>query len=573
MPIRARVIVAVAAPAALLLAALAVVVFVRVRADRIADLDASLVARAAALAAVVERDDAGRWETEPLEPLATGLVGWQVRAHPDGPSISGAPLLEAAAKLPVSSGALRVDDVSAPALPWPDERPVRLAERRADALLRLAANAVAPGAGQDAADHDGDSSDLIEARVVRAVFLVRAEEPRLAAGDDEEDQEEAGEDGGDDAATGRRQHGTSEPPIIVVTVAHDLAPLDAELRALVLTLLGAGGLLTLAALLLGALSSSRIVGPLARMADAAEAVRAPTDTPPIPVGDSGDEIDRLARALNGAFARVFASWERQRRFAADASHELRTPIAVVRAAAESTLRAPRTAAEYQEALADVLGAATRMQRTVEALLLLARANPGALEASMAAVDLADVARNAAQECAGSATSRGVHVEVVDACALVGESGGAASMVLGNADHLRAIATNLIDNAVRHARSQVGVEVSKRADVVELVVTDDGSGIPADALPHVFERFFRVDAARDAAHGGAGLGLSIVAELAALHGGRAFVRSDGSGATFQVILPCAGPRTPVGAGARAQLHSDVRAGSAGASSSLKDGPLS
>ncbi|MBI1945551.1 MAG: HAMP domain-containing histidine kinase [Deltaproteobacteria bacterium] len=477
MSIRARILIAIVAPALALLVASAALVTWRVHAARVADLDAALHARAAALAAVVERDDQGVWETEPLEPLAAGLAFWDVRVHPDGPRIGASGVLP-------TLGADGAAPVTFP-LPWPDARPALVSER--------------------VANQGG-------ARVLRAVHLVRAEEP-----------------GGDDDGRGAsRDGGTSEPPFVGVTVAADLAPIERDLRALVFAFGLAGALFGALALVVGALLSRRIVDPLTRMAAAAEAVRTPTATPPLERSNSGDEIDRLAATVNDAFARVYQSWESQRRFAADASHELRTPIAVVRSQAEVMLRAPRTPEEYREALAHVGGAAARMQRTVEGLLLLARADRSAQREALPEVDVAEVAREA---IAAAPRRQGV---AVDGRGLLD-----GAMVRGNADQLRILVTNLIENAVRHARASVQVHVDRKGAQVELVVADDGAGIPAEALPRIFERFFRVDAARSAEHGGAGLGLSIVQTIAELHGGRARAESTlGVGTSLIIEIPSA-----------------------------------
>lgn len=497
LSIRARVLAGIALPALAIVAVFSVVVFARVRTDRTADLDAALRARAAALAALVERDDEGRWESEPLEPIAGSDVAFEVRAF-DARSPNGGPLIGASEG---AVGSLPVRDVEGLQIAWPDARTPR-------PLLV-----------------DGRVGDAPGLRTFIGVFLVRAEEPARAstAGDDNDDNDDR-----DDERRPAGVGGTSEAPLVRVVVASSTAPLEADLRALARTLATAGALLALLALVAGWLLSGRIVAPLARMARAAEAVREPTRDPPLDVPPhGGDEVARLGRSLNDAFARTYEAYERQRRFAADASHELRTPIAVVRTEAEVMLRAQRTVDQYRASLATILDGAARMQRTVEGLLLLARVDRGALEAALAPVDVAEIARDVVTQHVGARVPVALHARD-------------AAVVRGNGEHLRVLVSNLVDNAVRHARTRVDIEIDVARDgTLELRVRDDGDGIPADARERVFERFFRVDAARASDAGGAGLGLSIVRTIAQLHGGTAVVgaRARGTdGAVLVVTLP-------------------------------------
>lgn len=493
--IRARILAAVALPALALLGAFSFLVFTRVQADRLADLDASLRARAAALAALVERDDDGRWEAEPLAPIA-GAVAFDVRAWPDGP------LIGASEEKPAS-----YPDVEGLQVRWPraDDEPLPL----------LLDGRVATDGGA-------------RARTFVGVFLVRSEEPVARADDDDDGADDPGDDPGDDHA--RPLSGTSAAPLVRVVVSTSTAALDADMRSLARTLAAVGSVLGLLALLAGGLLSRRIVAPLAAMAAAAESMREPSAQAPIAGVRGDDEVARLGRSLNDAFARMYDAYERQRRFASDASHELRTPIAVVRTEAEVTLRAPRTTDEYQASLRTILDGTARMQRTVEGLLLLARADRGALQASMTEVDVAELAHDVVRRLPAP------RVPVVVDVSPPSSPPSSPPLVRGNADHLRVMISNLVENAVRHARTKVTVSVRSLAPPVEahglleLRVVDDGDGIPVDMRERVFERFFRVDTARSRAHAhahggeadssGAGLGLSIVRTIAELHGGTA-----------------------------------------------------
>ena len=206
----------------------------------------------------------------------------------------------------------------------------------------------------------------------------------------------------------------------------------------------------------------------------------------------------IARRLGDAeeMRRLRVRYEQQARFTADASHELRTPLAVIRTEVDLALRRERAPEEYRDAQTSVREGADRMQGILDALLLLARADAGA-GADHVDLDLREVAR----DVAGT-----VPVE------------GQPARMRGDARLLGILVRNLVSNALRHTPSgAVRVCVDARDDEVVLDVIDEGEGIPPEALPHVRERFYRVDAARARDAGGAGLGLSIVDTVARLHG--------------------------------------------------------
>jgi signal transduction histidine kinase len=299
------------------------------------------------------------------------------------------------------------------------------------------------------------------------------------------------------------------------------------MRSLLSTLAGLGVGLTLAASLLAAWLSRRIVDPIERIARAAEEVDPAAPAVPLPRREASDEIDRLAVVLDATFARLHAAWERQARFTADASHELRTPLALVRTEAEVALRRDRLTKEYKDVLIGVVEGATRMHDTLEGLLLLARADTAPVQRSEDRVDLRDVAVAAALEFADRAAGPTVRVEPGD-----------PAPMLGDARQLDVLVRNLLSNAVRHTpgAGEVVVEVRAEGSDVVLTVRDTGEGIPADAVPRVFERFYRVDEARDRAGGGAGLGLSIVEAVVRAHGGRVGLTSErGRGTVVEVRL--------------------------------------
>ena len=225
--------------------------------------------------------------------------------------------------------------------------------------------------------------------------------------------------------------------------------------------------------------------------------------------------------------RLDAAFATQRRFVADASHELRSPLSNLRGTIEVALRHPRSAADYQETLTVSLQEIERLGRLVQGLLTLSRAEAGRLTLDRRLTDLSDVASRAIDLHAARAAVRDVRLRL-DADAPV--------PVNGDADRLREVVDNLLDNALRVAPkgSQVRVGVRREHGRCVLEVEDVGPGLSDEEQTHVFEPF-----ARGAAAGGegAGLGLAIARAIAEAHGGRLGVRSTpGSGATFRLELP-------------------------------------
>lgn len=239
-----------------------------------------------------------------------------------------------------------------------------------------------------------------------------------------------------------------------------------------------------------------------------------------------DEIGRLARTVNAMLARLQDSAERQRRFVADTAHELRSPIASLRMQLE-TARASRRPIDWNEVSADLLHETVRMQQLAEQLLLLARADASTLGWTRTAVDLDDVV----DTVVGHHTATGP-VEV-------DRRGVEPVQVTGDALLLEQLVRNLVDNAVAQAGREVHVGLCVVGDEAVLTVDDDGPGVPAERRQEIFERFTRLDGARDRDHGGAGLGLAIVSDIVRAHDGRVDVGdSPAGGARFEVRLPVA-----------------------------------
>ncbi|WP_370249892.1 sensor histidine kinase [Nocardioides sp.] len=247
---------------------------------------------------------------------------------------------------------------------------------------------------------------------------------------------------------------------------------------------------------------------------------------PVPAG--ADEIPLLAATLNDMLDRIDAFQRGQRRFVADASHELRSPLAVLRQLAEVARRHPDSTSVA--ALAeDVLAEEARMEGLVTALLTLARLD-GVDPADLRVVDLDDAVHTEVDRM------RRLHPGIV-----LDRHGVGAGQVRGDAVLLGRVVANLLRNAVRHARSTVTVTLAERDGEVELVVSDDGPGVPPDERERVFERFTRLDEARSRDVGGAGLGLAIVHDVVVTCGGRVHVEdAETGGARFVVRLPAVEP---------------------------------
>lgn len=250
-----------------------------------------------------------------------------------------------------------------------------------------------------------------------------------------------------------------------------------------------------------------------------------------------DELGDLADTFNQMLARLETAFDSLRRFTADAAHELRAPLALIRTEAEVTLNRPRSAAQYQASLATILSEAERLGRMADQLLMLARAEAGALAPQMSDVRLGQLVLDTVGLWLPWAAERGV--------SLISETADQGS-VRGDPDLLRRLLDNLIDNAIRHSPTGGRVVVSSKMveRSWELVVADSGPGIPDAAKAAIFERFSRADQARARETGGAGLGLALCQAIAQLHHGSITLEDEpGGGARFLVRLPATAPVRP------------------------------
>ena len=241
----------------------------------------------------------------------------------------------------------------------------------------------------------------------------------------------------------------------------------------------------------------------------------------VPESGAGDEIDRLAGTMNTMLGRLERSAERQRRFVGDASHELRSPVASLRAVLEVAAAHPDTAS-LQGTVTDALVDTLRLERLVADLLTLARLDNPTAPSRRTILDLVSVCVDEL----GRRDDARIELDLPVAAAVVGDEA-----------HVRRVITNLVDNALRHSCSVVRISIDQLDSRQALHVDDDGEGVPVTDRGRIFERFTRLDDARASDDGGSGLGLAIVAELARVLGG-AVVVSDSylGGARFTLTMP-------------------------------------
>ncbi len=277
--------------------------------------------------------------------------------------------------------------------------------------------------------------------------------------------------------------------------------------------------------LLSWLLVGRALSPVEALRGRASAITETGSGSRLPVEPTGDEVERLALTLNAMLARLDASARAQQRFVADASHELRSPVAAIRAVMEV---APAGSPEWEEARVDVVHETVRLESLVSGLITLARRDAGsrAQGASRTVLRLRDVI----------APEVGRPRRTPVGSTVLGDP-----WVAGDADALRRLVANLLDNAARHARSAVTVTVDLDGSEAVLVVSDDGAGVPPTEAEHIFERFVRLDESRARDAGGAGLGLAIARAIATEHhGDLRLAPTTGAGAEFVLRLPAVPP---------------------------------
>ena len=316
-------------------------------------------------------------------------------------------------------------------------------------------------------------------------------------------------------------------------VGRSMAPDLAAMRRLGWWLFAAGASVLTLGMAGGWWVASRAIRPIEAISSTAVKIAGGDLSQRINASDTESELGRLAGVLNSTFARLEAAFAHQVRFTSDASHELRTPVSVILTQTQTALSRERGAAEYRETLEACRRAAQRMRKLIESLLELARLDAGQEHLKQQRFDLANVARDCVELIRPLAVERKVEIH----CDLPSVE------CLGDAERISQVVTNLLSNAIYFNREGGEVQVNARAEDRTgcLTVQDTGAGIPPEDLPHIFERFYRVDKSRSRIQGRTGLGLAICKAIVEAHSGSIEVTSQpGTGSTFQLRLPSLRP---------------------------------
>jgi len=273
--------------------------------------------------------------------------------------------------------------------------------------------------------------------------------------------------------------------------------------------------------------SRRALAPVDGITRVAKSISVQNLSERLSVPRTGDELQRMSETWNEVLERLDGAVKRIRQFTADASHELRTPVALIRATAELALRREREPEEYRKSLRNIESEAQRMTELTESLLTLARADASGLDMPLVRTDLNGIVHEAVRQSAPLAEAQGLLLKA--------ETADVPALASANGAGIRRLLLILIDNALKHTPDGGTVTVSSavRDGGVVLSVQDTGEGIAADALAHIFERFYRAGTTRGS---GFGLGLSIAQAIAQAHGSTITVESAlGTGARFSLTL--------------------------------------
>lgn len=281
--------------------------------------------------------------------------------------------------------------------------------------------------------------------------------------------------------------------------------------------------------------SRRALDPVDKMTQAARSIGVQDLAKRLYVPPTRDELARLAETLNDMLARLESAFNKITQFTADASHELRTPVAVMRTSAELALRKSRGEEEYRETLSQILHETDKVSQLIENLLALARADSGAAQMQMQRTDIGPILARACDQSKLLAQEKGV--------ALSRNGASDPIWIHANCDSIERLFVILLDNAVKYTPNggRIDVKLGVENGFATAEIRDSGIGIPAEDMPHIFDRFFRADRARSREHGGAGLGLAIGKWIAEAHGGEIQAQSElANGSSFRVRIPVAQP---------------------------------
>ncbi len=274
----------------------------------------------------------------------------------------------------------------------------------------------------------------------------------------------------------------------------------------------------------------RALTPVAQITRAAERITQHNLSERLPVARTGDELERLSVSLNRMIARLDDGFQNSKRFVADASHDLRTPLTILRGELENFAGDVRLDAELRDRAGSMMEEVVHLGKIVEQLFTLSRLDAGEAQTEWTRFDLTELARTTSEQMNLLAEDKGISISC---------EASQPAPVEGNRVRLKQVVVNLLDNAIKYtpAKGAIHLRVFPVNGHAVLEVEDTGIGIPSAALPHIFERFYRVDPARSADAESAGLGLSIVKSICTAHGAEVKVRSaPGAGSCFHVELP-------------------------------------
>lgn len=304
---------------------------------------------------------------------------------------------------------------------------------------------------------------------------------------------------------------------------------DLAVQRLALFMLFSGPLALIAAAIVGWFVARRALRPVARMTSTAASISINHLDERVPVPDGTDELNALAETLNDMLGRLETGVRDKRRLVSNASHELQTPLAVMRTELDVYLATSDLPAEAIEVLESVREESDRLSRIVRNLLTLARFDDGNLKLLKEHLDLHELAEEAVVSLSEFAKERRVSVGVE----------GDSTLAPADPEYIRLVIANLVENAIKYSGPDTEVRLTTRNEIDQAIleVADTGQGIPASAIPHLFDRFFRVESARAAENSGSGLGLAITKEIVEAHGGSVEIESElNVGTRFTVRLP-------------------------------------
>jgi heavy metal sensor kinase len=315
-----------------------------------------------------------------------------------------------------------------------------------------------------------------------------------------------------------------------VEAGESLAPALTELHRLLFSLALGFVIVMAVALAGGYVLVNRALRSVAEITQSAEGITSRNLSERLPVPPTGDEFEHLSQSLNRMIARLDEAFQHNRRFLADASHELRTPLTILRSELEAMEQHDGFDARLQETMGNLLEEVQRLARIVENLFALSRLDAGLAATVSTHFDFAKLAATTAEQMCLLAEDKGVKITCQTSTPV---------FLDGDQGRFKQVIVNLLDNAIKYTPAGGAVTLAVREENGEVVceVSDNGIGIPAPALPLVFDRFFRVDQARSRELGGAGIGLSIVKAICLAHNGRVTVESaEARGSCFRVHLP-------------------------------------